>query len=344
MLIHPAALVPTRSVAYRPHAPRRRIDWFYQQYAAPAVADVAEFVRRVNGAYYRHSAHFYDERYVADIVRQYERLCKALGFRGRSDFHVVDIGAGTGFEYEQLLKNQVGWKKYFFLEPDAEMIRQFQAKTDVPQREVKIVQGVFEDFVPQARAYKNKLILMNSCLHHVIDVGGFLDQVKAAMHPGDYFAVCHEPYNPYSWSPLMVAGYLWRAATSDFLLRKLRLRKSPSGHKDQERWRQINQELLSRGVIHKPMPPLAIRRTIDYWVGSKGDWRWLDIPAEFNEGFWSPADLQRHLGPEFQTVYFRTYRHLGDPGKSAIGAMLNRALESLLVSAGSVFFLVFQKR
>jgi SAM-dependent methyltransferase len=344
MLINLSALAPARSIAYRPDAPRRRIDWFFQQYAAPAASDLAEFVRRVNSAYYRHSAHFYDERYVADIVRQYGRLCKSLPFRGRTDLHVVDIGAGTGFEYEQLVKNQVGWKKYFFIEPDSEMIRQFQAKSDLPQRDVEIVQGTFADFFPQAPTYRNKLILMNSCLHHVIDVGEFLDQVNQAMHPGDDFAICHEPYNPYSWSPLMVAGYLWRAATSDLVLRKLGLRQSAEARKDQERWRQINQELLTRGVIHKPMPPLAIRRVIDYWVGSKGDWRWLDIPLEFNEGFWSPADLQQRLGPTFQTVYFRTYRHLGDPGRSRFGALMNRALEGVLASAGSVFFLVVQKQ
>jgi SAM-dependent methyltransferase len=344
MLGNISALLPARAIAYRPDAPRRRIDWFYREYAAPAVADVSEFVGRVNSAYYRHSAHFYDERYVADIVRQYRRLCKSLGFQGRSDLHVVDIGGGTGFEYEQLLQNRVGWKKYFFIEPDAQMIDQFQAKTDLPRRDVEVIHGVFEDFLPRARSYRNKLILLNSCLHHVIDVRQFLDRVKEAMHSGDYFAICHEPYNPYSCSPLMVAGYLWRSATSDFLLRKLNLRKSAEGRKDQERWRRINEELLSRAVIHKPMPPLAIRRVIDYWVGSKGDWRGLGIPRDFNEGFWSPADLKQHLGPAFQTVYFRTYRHLGDPGKSVTGVLLNRLLEGMFTSAGSVFFLVFQKR
>lgn len=339
-------LKPSRlcTVPYRPDSQDRRIDWFHRTYAAAKIANVDEFAWLVNRSYYKHSAAFYDERYVGDIARQYAMVCQALRLSDQPDLVVVDIGGGTGFEYDQLVANKVSWARYFFIEPDEQMIAQFRGKHDLQGKNVTVLQGVLEDHIPQVKGHRNKLILLNSCLHHVIRVEQFLDQVKAMMAPGDYFLICHEPNNPYVWSPLMIASLLWRGVTSDLLLRKLRLWRTRTARHEQERWSRINQELLAESVIRAPMPPLAIRRVIDYWVGTKGDWRLLRIPDHCNEGYWGPADVARHMGTEFPVVHLRTYRHLSDPGKGSLTDLTNRVFEKLLPRHGSVFCIAFQKQ
>lgn len=327
---------------YTPGASHRRIDWLFEQYGGAFGGGVREFVRNVNRAYYRHSAQVYDERNVRDIAEQYADLCTELGLRGRSDLVVVDIGGGTGFEYEQLRNNSVGWKKYFFIEPDAEMIRQFQQKHQTPDSVVTL-QGTFEETCDRFRDCPNKLVVINSCLHHIIWVEEFLQMVKQTMQPGDTLLLCHEPNNAYARSGWLLANYLWRSVTSDLLLRRIGLKKA-ARRRQAEQWQAINDDLLAEKTIRSPLKPLQIRRIIDYWVGSKGDWKGLGVPREFHEGFWTPDDVQQMLGSEFQRTFFKTYRHLGDAGKNRATGWLNRRLQGAFPASGSVFCLALTRR
>ncbi len=299
-------------------------------------------MRSVNRAYYRHAAHVYDERNVRDIAEQYADLCTELDLRGRSDLVIVNIGGGTGFEYEQLRNNSVGWEKYFFIEPDAEMIRQFQGKHAAPASVVTL-QGTFEETCEQFRDCPNKLIVVNSCLHHIIWVEEFLQTVKQAMQPGDTLLLCHEPNNAYAGSGWLLANYAWRSMTTDFLLRRTGLLNAAGG-RQAEQWKAINDDLLADETIRRPLAPLQIRRIIDYWVGSKGDWKGLGVPPDFHEGFWTPDDVQQMLGPEFQRTYFKTYRHLGDAETNRTTGWLNRHLQRAFPTSGSVFCLALTLR
>jgi hypothetical protein len=101
--------------------------------------------------------------------------------------------------------------------------------------------------------------------------------------------------------------------------------------------------LLSQQAIRSSLKPLQIRRIIDYWVGTKGDWKALGVPRDYHEGFWTPGDLQDLLGRDFERVYFKTYRHLGDPGGNRVTGLLNQALQRAFPEAGSVFCLVLKK-
>lgn len=328
---------------FRPHPNQRRIDWLFQQHATRAIRSRDEFVELINRVYYKHTAHCYDERYIDDVIRQFAQMCQALRLADRQELTVVNIGGGTGFEYEQLLRNGVHWQRYFFLEPDAHMARQFQEKYADSAPSVTVLHASLEEQVDLLAAQPNKLIILSSCLHHIIQVEAFLDTVKKIMQPGDYLLLCHEPNNAYLWSGLMLANYVLRAAMTDVLLKRLGLCQSAASKQESEGWRMINDELLATGAIQRPLPPIVIRRIIDYWVGHKGDWKALGVPENWNEGFWRPADIEKYLGNDFKTAYFATYRHLGDPVGNRLAELLNRGLEKVLVGRGSVFSLVSQK-
>lgn len=328
---------------FRPHPSQRRIDWFFRQHATSAIQSSEEFVTLINRVYYKHTAKFYDERHTEDIIRQFAQMCAALGLRDRNDLVVVNIGGGTGFEYQQLLRNGVSWRQYYFLEPDEHMAGLFREKYAGQGTSVTVLQSSLDAQIELLSVHKSKLIILNSCLHHIIRVEQFLDDVKKVMRPGDQLLLCHEPNNAYLWSALMLANYALRAAMTDVLLKRMGLAQSAASQQESEGWKCINQELLAVGAIHRPLPPIMIRRIIDYWVGHKGDWKALGVPENWNEGFWRPADLEAYLGNDFETVYFSTYRHLGDPVGNRFTELLNRGLEKVLVGRGSVFSLVSQK-
>jgi len=334
-----AAAIPDRSILFRPHAAQKRIDWFFESYRGNNVSDKSEFVRRVNEAYYRHAASLYHERFVADIEQQYQRMCHTLKLRERDDLNIVDIGGGTGFEYQQLLRNNVDWQSFHFIEPHQEMIDEFIAETHQSDRPVTVVKGTFDDFYDQACTLKTKLLVMNSCLHHVIEVESLTNKLRNCMHVGDLCMFCHEPNTRYTWSPLMYLSNLLQLMSPIVLARRLGWQLTSATRANSAVWKSVNNDLIASGIISKPMKPLAIRRTIDYWVGVKGDWRSLGIPAEYNEGFWTPEDILKLFGPDFNLVYLQTYRHLG----GNISRTIERQLERIAPTSGSVFCMAIER-
>jgi 2-polyprenyl-3-methyl-5-hydroxy-6-metoxy-1,4-benzoquinol methylase len=328
---------------YRFHAPTRRIDWLFDQFATSTAGGVREFVRAVNRAYYRHFVDRYEQRHVDDIRRQFRLMMESLILAQRDGLTIVNVGGGIGFEYEQLLANGVGWKNYFFIEPDEEMLETFLSRRQPLEQGVEICRGTFDRFSQQFKHLDNKVIMLNSCLHHLIWIEQFLDDVKNCLNPGDYLLLCHEPNNDYLWSPFMFLNYAMRGVTTDIVPRKLGLWKSHRATHDGQRWKRINHELLELGAIVRPLQPLAIRRIIDYGIGTKGDWKLLNVPRESDEGHWTPKDLARYMGPAYKTVYLSTYRILGDPGSNRLVGYLNKSLERFFRLSGSVFSCALQR-
>lgn len=328
---------------YRFHAPIRRIDWLFDQVAPSTAGGVREFVAAINRVYYRHFVDRYYQRHVDDIRRQYRLMTRSLGLAEREDLTIVNVGGGTGFEYEQLLANDVRWKRYYFIEPDAEMLDEFLSRHQPLKCGVEIRRGTFDRFSQQFKQYDNKVIMLNSCLHHLIWIEPFLDDVKRCMNPGDYLLLCHEPNNDYLGSPFMLLNYAIRGVSTDLVPRKLGLWKSSRARSEGQRWKRINHELMELGTIARPLQPLAIRRIIDYGVGTKGDWKLLHVPPDADEGHWTPTDLARYMGPAYKMVYLSTYRVLGDPGTNRLVGWLNNALERFFRLSGSVFSCALQR-
>lgn len=321
----------------------RRIDWLYSQFGGPNVRNVADFVDAINRVYYRHAAARYGERYTEDIASEFAQMCESDVFPRYDGRVVVNIGGGAGFEYKQLCSNQVNWSEYVFIEPDPRMAEEFCSSSGVRDSRVSVLHGTLGDHAEYIRTIRNKLIVICSCLHHIIWVEDFLDLVKSVMHVGDYLVLAHEPNNMYYGTPLMAGSAFLRAITSDVLLRRFGIGLFAGGRAEARFWVKINQDLLSAGIASREMPPIAIRRTIDYWVGTKGDWKKLGIPKEYNEGFWSAKDLEEYLGPSFRTRFYRTYRRFGDPCGRGWVRHADRLLSRCTPDGGSVFNLLIQR-
>ena len=328
---------------YKFNSQKKRIDWIFEQYSDPVLLTVEDFVERVNVCYYKYSVDLYQDRYVEDIEQQYMVIFNKLNLAVKPDLVVVDIGGGAGFEFEQFLKKNISYNKYYFIEPDAEMVAKFSDKFDIAQTRVKVCKGQFTDFAQEIAEEKNKLIIMNSCFHHLIWVGKFLSLIKTSMQKGDIFLICHEPVNNYSKSPLMLFNYLIRFFVTDIVPRKLGVWHSERSKKNRSRWDKINEELLETKVLRKRVSPLIIRRIIDYGANNKGDWKLLNIPKEYDEGYWTPADIRGYLGDGFKSIYFDTYRHFGDGGENRVIQWLNQVFGNFFHNGGSAFCIALKK-
>ena len=329
--------MPSSHHPIRFNQPSRRISWLYETYHGHAVQDERAFLDNINRIYYFHSASLYSQRHTLDISQQFTDLCSSIAQHTQPNMTVVNVGGGTGYEYSQLKRFGFNWSRYVYIEPSAVMADCFRQTAARHDATISILPGTLRHHIETVAAIPNKLIVTNSCLHHIVWIEEFLDDLKTALRPGDVLIFSHEPYNPYFGSPLMILNYAWRAMTSDLVLKRLGLLTSCNTATDNARWQRINEALLTEGITRKPIPAIALRRTIDYWVGTKGDWKALRIPPSHNEGFWDPYHLEDYLGSRLKRIYLRTYRHLGDPGDSLVLRSANNWLAGAMPLSGSIF-------
>jgi|GEM_PF-6024600 len=328
---------------YKFNSPKKRIDWIFEQYSDPNLLTIEDFVEQVNVCYYKYSVDLYQDRYVEDIEEQYRGVFNKLNLADDHDLVIVDIGGGAGFEFEQISKNNISYKKYYYIEPDSAMVEKFSDRHEIGRERVNVCHGQFADFAKVIAEENNKLIIINSCFHHLIWVGEFLDLIKTSTEEGDLLLICHEPVNNYSKSPMIYLNYFLRFCFTDIVPRKLCIWHSARAKKNRNRWTQINEELIATKIFRRRVSPLMIRRIIDYGANNKGDWKLLKIPREYDEGFWTPEDIRGYLGDGFKLVYFDTYRHLGDSGSNRVIQWLNKFLANYFHEGGSAFCIALEK-
>ena len=91
------------------------------------------------------------------------------------------------------------------------------------------------------------------------------------------------------------------------------------------------------------MSPLTIRRIIDYGVGHKKDWKRLNIPQDYNEGFIDVHDISKYLGDKYERKFYVTYRHFGDSNGNIVIESLNNIFKLVLKNHGTNFLSVWKK-
>ena len=178
----------------------RRIDWIYSEYANISNTTLEEFIRAVNTAYYSNSSSLYSSRFVEDICREYEKMFDSINIKSESGKRfVVDIGGGNGFEYKLLKRCSIDFKHFKYIEPNEDMMNVFMQNVG-PDSDDKLSfhNGHFSEIVEEIKEEPNKLLIINSTLHHVIWIEPFLDNIKSSMKERDLFVLGHEPNNDYS--------------------------------------------------------------------------------------------------------------------------------------------------
>lgn len=324
----------------------KRIDWFYKSHANVKDFSINEFIKHVNDAYYFHSAKLYSYRYVDDIYDAYSSFRDLLETENyKNQYSIINIGAGTGFDFRLLKKLDIQYTSYYFIEPSQDMINEYRnSVSKYDMKNITIKNNHFSELLDELKDKKNKLIFINSVLHHVIYLKNFLDDIKSIMQSDDILVIGHEPNNSYS-KPMFLLNIFFRSIFTSALLKKIPFIKSflKKESKNKERWKNINNQLLKENVISKKMSPLTIRRIIDYGVGHKNDWKRLKIPNNYNEGFIDADDISRYLGKDYEKIFYQTYRHLGDSNGNYVITNLNKLFKFLFKNNGTNFVSVWKK-
>ena len=326
---------------YKFHNVNKRINWIHEIYASKGVS-LPQFISSVNEAYYSSSADEYSNREIADIKAEYRRMFNFTKLKGAFDGAlVIDIGGGIGFEYSLFLENNIKFRHFKYIEPSLDMARIFLNKhTSSFRGLVSHHVGMFSGIIDEISDEPHKVI--NSALHHVIWLEEMLADIKRAMQSGDRLIIGHEPNNQYP-ALMMSLQKILRAFFSNALLEKL-VNLVRTTDVSVSRWDRINSRLVEEKITKGHMSPLLIRRIIDYGVGYKQDWLKLGIPPEYDEGHWSIHDLSKFFGADFDLVYYKTYRHLGDARGSKLLAFGNRLMGRFFTDYGSDLIAVWQKK
>lgn len=325
---------------YNFNSSKKRIDWLYNEYVNKDNCSINDFIKIVNAVYYKHSVNLYQSRYIEDIKLEYKKIFKEINF---NNVNIINIGGGTGFEFEQFMENNINFSSYNYIEPDTSMADKFKNKSIVKNANIKIFNNLFEEVYQEFTLLPNKVFVMNSCFHHLIFVKEFLDLIKKNMNNNDMFIIAHEPENNYNTSLLKYLNYFIRVLFTDIVFRKLNIIKNKTINSDKERWKKINDELLRKGIIVKKLKPLIIRRIIDYGVNTKGDWKFINVPDEYNEGHWTKDDILRYMGNGYKIEFYSTYRHFGDSKNNIIIKLLNKLFSTFFNKHGSNFSMVIKK-
>ena len=186
----------------------RRIDWIYETYCNTNKYSIQEFIILINKYYYKHSSPLYKYRYIQDIENQYSKLFKELNLDQKNQLNIINIGAGQGFDFFQFKNNNINFNKYYFIEPDSNMIDFFKKNKEVRDEKLVIINGLFtESIVKEIQSISNKIIIMNSCLHHFTEIEDFINLIKKSLRKGDMFILCHEPNNNYTKSILSYLSF-----------------------------------------------------------------------------------------------------------------------------------------
>lgn len=329
---------------YKTNKKFNRIDWVYAEYANSSEISLTEFINAVNKAYYSNSVNLYTSRYVKDIHQEYLRMFDHLDINNTHEKkYIVDIGGGAGFEFDLIKKSLVEFSHFKFIEPSTDMLNLFMKSIDLKiETNISFHNGHFSEIINEIKKESNKLLIINSALHHVIKIEKMLNDIKSSMIKGDIFILGHEPNNDYSSFMMFLQNFL-KTISTNVLLKKFTKLFNDSTN-DSNRWDLINMELLEQRYTIKKMQPLLIRRIIDYGVGYKKDWNKLNIPDEFNEGFWNINDISDYLGVDYQIKYYKTYRHFGDSRGNMFLGKMNEIFSQIFTNFGTNFIAVWEKK
>ncbi|MDP1836398.1 MAG: class I SAM-dependent methyltransferase [Chlamydiales bacterium] len=104
---------------------------------------------------------------------------------------VCELGCGTGTFLNLALDN--GGKEYWGVDISPRMIERAQAKTTDPR--AHFVVDTLAGFSQQHEGAFD-IILSSSFLHHLVDLGEGVEQIKKLLRPGGVYVALHEPIMP----------------------------------------------------------------------------------------------------------------------------------------------------
>ncbi len=329
----------------------RRIDYLYETFVLDKqVVSIAEFVDLINKCYYKYAADEYlfpwDLRsYYVDVLDKLE-----------PGFDIVDIGAGTGFSYELIRTIGYGYSNYYFVEPSKNMSDKLQ--TGDPK--LVVINDYIENCWLELKQSKNKkLFIMNAAMHHIIDLDRFAKELRDAMNVDDVFFIPYEPNNGYHKLLLaslfrvintlknpksIIVGLAGKLHLVGALQNLKRLTRKFLGRGTEIETYYLTKalnDLVSQNLVSPEFTEQMIYAITDYGVFD--NWSSINIPNEFNEGFYTLDNLSKILG--LQIVYLKTYtfQHPASFKANKWRQLIDQKLRKYFPSSGAFICAAFKK-
>ena len=303
--------------------------------SAALVLRVNEVFHDMEGAAYGnvHPEIFESER------RRWERLLDAYVAGHAGAFRCVDLGCGTAFVSELLLRRLRGGDSLVCADVSDTMLGICGGKFSGNGGGVALETLKLRDEtigLPDASA---DVVAMNSVLHHVPDARRLLEEIARVLKPGGVLLIGHEP-NARFWRSAAMR-FQYRAAhalvpkrLAANVLKALGLYGSAVKSKADPFLDELNGRLLAEGTIATPLTRTDLSRLIDVHSPTAGGFR-------FDEGF-DPYSLLAGLPRDGLRV--ETYNHLSKMSDAPFLRPYAWLLGKLLPRTGATFFLAARKR
>jgi 2-polyprenyl-3-methyl-5-hydroxy-6-metoxy-1,4-benzoquinol methylase len=260
-----------------------------------------DFHWAVNLSFHSAESEHYEREHaamIANLPQKWGRLLSPLHARPATSIQWLDVGCGPGVMgrvVTEILPGKVG--QATFLDPNAEMLRLCEAKSNLWPFRSRFIQGTISDVSP---GEEFDLITCNSVLHHVVELNGFCRGVEALLAVGGHFAHCYDPRREALEDRVLrrrrvVAQYAhnWRAIRHWMGETYRRVAHSPSPSDLIEA--ETNRQLLASGAIRIPLDIRKVWAVTDFHVH--------DQPGNFGKGI-SETELRSYLAPLRRQEYF----------------------------------------
>jgi len=337
----------------------KRIDSIVDEYSNIAARD---FVMALNLVCYKYAAYEYDLTHP-DITHDASLAWKRIIDKLRTEisepqeYMIVDIGSGTGFVVKQFLEYKLGFYRYVGLEPSSDMIK-LAEKQNIGQKisfERLDISKIDEPGHILKTIKTNKIITLNSVLHHIVWWEDFLENIKNSLNPGDILVFCHEPNNRF-WKNEVLTKNFDRIAEKRMRSERLKFFLNPinyckkifrifglGGCAPPSKYMLMNKELKDIGVIKKTMPSQVINAIIDYGVPLC--WKNIPFDKSYDEGFFDVDHLIEKYFKGLEIFIFFTYQYLGISTKdlSSKWKKKEQLLEGMYPRDGAQFCLGIKK-
>jgi len=259
---------------------------------------------------------------------------------------VVDIGAGTGVSYYLVKGTGYNFTKYYYIEPFKKMIDQFEDKNN---SKIIIIDDYFESekSINLIKGDRDKKIFMMCGAFRTLDnVNKTLDVLSSSMQKGDKLFLPIEPNNEYFGKYYkFIAPYFFSIAVykklKKLLLTIIRFKnqdKSKEVINDNHPLDKSLQYLRNTGVVNNKFTTTILYAIVYY--NNFFCWRSIDIPDQYNEGFFTIDQVAEGLSCEINVLYTRIYLYgLGLTENS----WTEKVLHKIFPNSGSSFTAVLTK-
>jgi SAM-dependent methyltransferase len=318
---------------------------------AGATIPAGEFCAIVSNCFHVVESRYYDrvhgEIFASATEPAWHEALEAVLSRLGRPLAILDVGCGTGFEAEVVLRH-VGparIRKIVCSDPSPEMLGGCRRRLSAFECDQAFLCSDISRVPPEPQGFD--LIVSNSVVHHVYDLPGFFARLDTLAAPGAVYVAGHEPAAAFyeneamkRWNRLFNRS---RRIRLNLSVRRLARRlATAAGFRQREPaiTDLVNGQLLRDGYAVKPLAANAIRKMVDIHVPlSSGQYPW-------GEPGFSPDEIVKTYLPGWAAVFAKTYHHIKAPATSlsAPWRAVARRLESRYPDCGSDIIMAFAKQ